>query len=350
MKKWMKLMTASLVASALLVGCAPKAVEKAPTNVETGAKEEDKKEEKKEEVAKFVPKREIEFIVPSSAGGGSDLNARIISEIAFKNDFSPKNFMVNNLPGGSGGVAFADVYGKKGADETLMVLHNGQIMSTIVNQAPVTADMLTYLQVVAFDNLMLAVRNDSPYKDIESVLEAAKTPDAVKIGGSQRGNTDHLAFELLNKYAEVAASYVQFNSSGDAMTALLGGHVDVAVFNPSECIGQVQAGEVVPLVTFSKERIGGDFAEVPTFVEKGYSDIELREVRALSGPPEMSEEAIAFYDEMIKQVTETDQWKNDYIEKNNLEAVFMTAAEAKEFFEKEVELYKAIFKEVGVIQ
>lgn len=345
MKKWMKLITASLVTSALLVGCAPKAVDKPATPVVEGAKED-----KKEEAVGFLPGREIEFVVPSSAGGGSDLNARIISEIAFKEGFSPKNFMVTNMPGGSGGVAFADVFNKKGRNETLMVLHNGQIMSTIVNKAPVTADMLTYLQVVAFDNLMLAVRKDSPYTDIESVLEAAKTPDKVKIAGSQRGNTDHLAFELINKYADVAASYVQFDSSGDAMTALLGGHVDVGIFNPSECIGQVQAGEIIPLVTFAKEKLGGDFAEVPTFIEKGYSDIELREVRALAGPPEMSAEAITFYDEVIKQVTETDQWKNDYIAVNNLEAVYMTAAEAKAFFEKEVELYKEIFTEVGVIQ
>lgn len=341
MKKWMKLITASLVLSTLLVGCTTKAAD----NPSAPAKKEDKQEE----VAKFEPKREIEFVVPSSAGGGSDLNARIISEIAFKEGFSPKNFMVTNMPGGSGGVAFADVFNKEGNNETLMVLHNGQIMSTMVNKSPVTADMLTYLQVVAFDNLLLAVRADSEYKDIEAVLEAAKTPGTVKVGGSQRGNTDHLAFELMNKYAEVEAVYVQFDGSGDVMTALLGGHVDMAVFNPSDCLGQVQAGEVRPVAAFSEERIGKEFSDTPTFMELGYEDVQIGAVRAISGPPKMSEEAIAFYDDVIKQVTETEQWKNEYLEPNNLEGVFMTAAESKVFFEKEVEKYKAIFTEVGLM-
>lgn len=348
MKKWMKLITASLVAGALLVGCGPKAVDEPTPAPEAGQEEVEQEEEV--EVGGFEPTREIDFVVPSSAGGGSDLNARVISEIAFKEGFSPKNFMVTNLPGGSGGVAFADMYGRGDDDHSLMVLHNGQIMSTIVNKSPVTADMLTYLQVVAFDNLLIAVRADSEYQDIESLLAAAETPGQIKVGGSQRGNTDHLAFELMNKYAEVEAEYVQFDGSGDVLTALLGGHVDAAIANPSDILGQVQAGEVKPLAIFSENRVGDDFADAPTFAEIGYPDVQIDAVRAISGPPNMSAEAIAFYDEVIRQVTETEQWKEEYLKPNNLEGVYMTAAEAKEFFEKEIEKYKEIFTEVGVIE
>ncbi|NLI90090.1 MAG: tripartite tricarboxylate transporter substrate binding protein [Epulopiscium sp.] len=333
MKKFVKIIASTLLVGALLTGCASGGAGK------TG-----------EGNGSFEPKREVEFVVPSSAGGGSDLNARIISEIAFKEGFTPKNFMVTNMPGGSGGVAFADVYSKKGNNETLMILHNGQIMSTIVNESPVTSDMLTYLPVVAFDNLLIVTRADSEYQDIEALLEAAKTPDKVKVGGSQRGNTDHLAFELMNKYAEVEASYVQFDGSGDVLGALLGGHIDAAICNPSDTLGQVQAGEVIPLAVFSQERIGKEFEDAPTFAELGYEGIEIDAVRAIAGPPEMSAEAIAFYDEVIRKVTETDQWKNEYLEPNNLEGVYMTSAEAKEFFEKEIEKYKEIFTEVGVIK
>lgn len=346
MKKFGMIIASTLIGMSLLVGCAARAPQgSAPVQTPSETVVPDIKEEE----PAFSPKREIEFVVPSAAGGGSDLNARTIADIAFKNQYSPKNFMVSNMPGGSGGVAFAYMYGKEGNDETIMVLHNGQIMSTIANGAPVTADMLTYLPVVAFDNLLIGVRVGSKYTDIEAVLEAAKTKDAVRIGGSQRGNTDHLAFELINKYAETQAAYVQFDSSGETMTALLGGHVDVGIFNPSECIGQVEAGEIIPLATFAMERIGGIFADVPTFKEKGFNDIVLTEVRAFSGTPGMSPEAIAFYDEVIRQVTDTEEWKTNYIAKNNLQPVYMSSAEAKAFFEKEVENYITLFKEVGII-
>ncbi|MDF2614179.1 MAG: transporter [Clostridia bacterium] len=340
MKKMMSLVISVLIGASAATGCASKALQTSETAVK-GAEE-----------AKpaFTPGKEVEVVVPSSAGGGSDLNARTIADIAFKNQYTPKNFMVTNMPGGSGGVAFSYVYGKGTNDETIMVLHNGQIMSTIANNAPVTSDKLTYLPVVAYDNLLLVTKKGAPYQTVEDFIEAAKTPEKVKVGGSQRGNTDNLAFELINKYAETKAAYVQFNSSGDTMTALLGGHVDVGIFNPSECIGQIEAGELVPLATFAPEKIGGAFAEVPTFKEKGFDNIVLSEVRAFAGPPKMSAEAIAFYDEVLKKVTETDEWKTNYLEKNNLQPVYMNSAEAKAFFEKEVESYRTIFKEVGIIQ
>ena len=155
---------------------------------------------------------------------------------------------------------------------------------------------------------------------------------------------------MMRKYLDVDITYVQFNSSGETMSALLGGHVDFGIFNPSECVGQVEAGEVLPMATFADDRLSGQFAEVRTFEEIGYPDILVTEVRALSGTPGMSAEAIAFYDEMIRKVTETERWKTEYIEKNYLTPVFMTSAEAKEFFDQETEKYNSIFKEVGIIQ
>src|SRR5690606_35747153 len=160
----------------------------------------------------------------------------------------------------------------------------------------------------------------------EALLAAVKAnPDKVTIGGSQRGNTDHLAFEMMNKYMGTKFSYVQFNSSGEAMTALLGGHIDAGIFNPSECIGQIQSGDVAPVAAFGEKRLDGVFNDVKTMGEHGYKDVVVTEVRALSGAPGMSAEAIAFYDQMVKKVTETDKWKNDYIAKNYLTANYMTA-------------------------
>lgn len=303
-------------------------------------------------VATWAPNSEIEFVVPSAAGGGSDLNARTISDIAFGEKYSPKNFKVNNMPGGSGAVAFSYMAQKKGEDGIIMVLHNGQVMSALVNDSPVKAADLTYLPVVALDNLTLCINaKDGKYKTVEEMIAAAKAnPGTVTIGGSQRGNTDHLCFEMIRKYLGIDVSYVQFNSSGEVMTALLGNHVDFGIFNPSECIGQVEAQGVTPIATFAESRLDGAFKDVATFGELGYPDVTVSEVRAISGTPGMSAEAIAFYDEMIKKVTETEKWQKDYIEKNYLTPVYMTSAEAKEFFDKECEKYVSIFKEVGVIK
>ncbi|MCM0650928.1 tripartite tricarboxylate transporter substrate binding protein [Clostridium swellfunianum] len=332
MKKIFSLVITAVLTTSILGGCTTK-----PANGEA----------KKD----WTPEKEIEFVVPSSAGGGSDLNARTISDLAFKNKFSPKNFMIVNQGGGSGAVAFTNVNAKKGNPNTLMVLHSGQVMGSYVNNWDVKAEMLTYIGVVAFDDLTLCVKKESKFTDIKSLLAAVKEkPESVKIGGSQRGNSDHLSFELLNKNTNSKFTYVQFNSSGDAMSALLGGHVDAAIFNPSEVMGQIQAGKVIPLAAFSSERLTGVFKDTPTFKELGYKDIEVREVRAIAGPPSMPAEAVKFYEDMLKKVTETDDWKKNYIEKNLLTPKYMNAADTKKFFTEQIELYKKVFTEVGVMK
>jgi putative tricarboxylic transport membrane protein len=127
---------------------------------------------------------------------------------------------------------------------------------------------------------------------------------------------------MFNKYTGAKATYVQFNSSGEVMTALLGGHIDVGIFNPSECDGQVKADKVIPIATFAKQRIPGAFKNVPTFGELGFKDIQLSEVRAISGPPDMPKEAVKFYEDMLKKITDTEDWMKNYIEKNYTHAVY----------------------------
>lgn len=333
MKKLLSLIIASLLMVSVFAGCSKSAA----TN--SGKSKA------------WTPTKQIEFVVPSSAGGGSDLNARTIADIAYKNKFSPQNFMIENQGGGSGAVAYSSVGAKKGDPNVLMVLHSGQIMGSYVNNWDVKADQLTYIGVVAFDDLTLCTLKGGKYQDIKSLLDAIKSkPEGITIGGAQRGNGDDLAFQLLNKYTNSKFTYVQFNSSGDVMSAMLGGHIDVGIFNPSECIGQIDAGKVIPLATYSDQRLPGEFKDTPTFKELGYPNMVEHEIRAIAGPPNMPKEAVQFYQDMLKKVTDTDEWKTNYIAKNYLTPVYMNAADSKTFLDAQVEIYKKTFKDVGLIK
>lgn len=297
----------------------------------------------------FTPVKEVTIIVPSSAGGGSDLNARTIANIAQKNKFMPRSFMIVNKGGGSGAVGFTDTFAKKGDDHTLMILHSGQAMGAYVNNWKTKTEDLTFIAVVAFDNLFLAVKADSPYKTVAEFIAASKAkPEEMSIGGAQRGNFDHLAFETFNKETQAQASYVSFNGSGDVMSALLGGHIDAGLFNPLEFIGQIQAGGVKPIASFATKRLGGIFADVPTLKELGYNAV-IVENRAIAGPPGMSEAAAKYYSDLLQKVTETDEWKKDYIEKNYLDPVFYDYRKTREYYLDQIENeYKNAFKGVDM--
>ncbi|MDR2391084.1 MAG: tripartite tricarboxylate transporter substrate binding protein [Planctomycetota bacterium] len=297
----------------------------------------------------FVPTKEITMIVPSSAGGGSDLNARTIASIVQKNNFSPRNIMVVNNGGGSGAVGFTNTFARKGDDHTLMILHSGQVMGSYVNNWDVKASDLTYVALLAFDNLFLCVKKGSGLESLDKLVKASRAaPEEIAVGGAQRGNSDHLSFELFNRETKAQASYVFFNGSGDVMSNLLGDHINAGIFNPLECIGQIQAGVIVPIACYGPKRLGGIFKDVPTFIELGYPGIDVVESRAISGPPGMSPDAVAFYVEMLRKVTETGEWKKDYIEKNYLDPVFYDAAKTKEFYESQIEGFKKAFEGVDL--
>lgn len=281
----------------------------------------------------WQPDGDIDLIVPSSPGGGSDLNARTIADIARKEKLVPDGIKVINKPGGSGAVSFSYVNSKKGNDETLMILHSGQDLGSYVLNWAVKGKDLTYLGTVAYDDLMICAVAGSEYTDIKKVIEASKTK-RITYGGAQKGNGDHLSYLMLNNSTGSKFKYVMFNSAGEVTSAMLGGHVNIGIFNPSECIAQARAGKFVPLATFSSQRLTGEFSEVPTFQELGYPNLVIREARAIAGPPKMSANAVKFYEKMLKDVTSTPQWQNEYIAKNFLTPVFLGAKETRDYFVK----------------
>jgi len=293
----------------------------------------------------WVPQKEVSFLVPSAAGGGSDFNARAISEYVSKYKLSPKSFMVEIKAGGSGQVAYAEAVKRKGDPHTLVVLHSGQVMSAAVSKSPVQGSDMTYIATVALDELTLATKKGAKYQNIEEFLEAGKK-EGIKVGGSNRLSGDHLALEMLNKYAGTKFTYIHFNSSGEVMSAVLGGHVDAGIFNPNEAKSQIEGGEAVPLAVFAEKRIPGVFKDTPTFIELGYKDIKLAEVRAISGPPDMPPEAIKYYEETMKKVTELPEWQTDYIDKGYMTNYYLNAADTKKYMDEYVKNCLEIFKDI----
>ena len=298
-------------------------------------------------VLAFELKKEVDVVVPSSAGGGSDLNARTIADVIKTEKFANVNFMVTNKPGGSGAVALSYAFNKAGDDHTLVTIAIGQIISSYALNWDVKGEDLTPIAIVADDDLFLCAL-DGRFKSAKEAMEAAKS-GKITFGGTHKANSDHLGFLLLNKYGKTNFKYVSFGGSGEVLSALLGKHIDVGIFNPGECLGQVQAGKVVPLASFSSKRMKGDlFGKAPTFVELGYPEVLTAETRVVLGPPKMSRDAVAYYEALLKKVTETQRWEKDYIERNNLAAVYMNAAQTRAHLDEVIQKRVPIFKEAGL--
>lgn len=296
------------------------------------------------------PVRTVELVVPYSAGGGSDLNARALEMAIRHNGLLERNIMVLNRPGGSGAVGNMYVASRRGDGHTLLTFNSGQMMSTLSTNAAVRLEHLTPLGTLALDTLVLVVRHDSQFEDFEDFIEAAKRqPRRITVGGTARGSEDNLVFALANQPADGALQYVAFDGSGDTLVALLGGHIASGIFNPSEIASQIEAGSARALGVFSRDRLGGAFADIPTFIEQGYREASFEMFRGYAGPPDMPAEAVAFWDEVLGQAARSEHWRAD-VERNALIPAYLDSAQSKAFWEEEEARYATLLDELGFMR
>ncbi len=293
------------------------------------------------------PSKSVELVVPYSAGGGSDINGRTIAEIVQKYKFSPEPLMVVNKPGGSGAVGNAYSYSKKGSDYSLLTMIGGQAASAIYNNADVKADMFTPIAVMLYDVIFLGVGKSSPFRDLKSLVEYAKAnPGEVVIGGPNIGNEEHYAYKLLENTTGIKLKYVSFSGTGEVVTALLGDHIDVGLFKPAAAQTQVEVKNINPLVVYSGKRLKGEYLDVPTFEELGYKPVDLQIYRAIVAPPGISAEAVKFWEDVLRKVSETPEWQEGYIQKSLLNSTFIVGEEARKFISEDQKKFAAVFAEI----
>ena len=279
------------------------------------------------------PSRTIEVVVPYAPGGGTDNLMRMITGIIDENKWSPVAMNVNNRAGGSGAIGYNYLINKKGdshvvAGATPMIV-SGRIEGRLPGNH---RDAMTNLMIVAIDELMLSVRTESPYKTIDEFVKAARAkPGSLTVGGTATNTEDHIFTYLFEQAAKVKVKYVPFNSGGEVTAALMGGHVDAGVMNPNEIIAQVEAGKARNLAVASHKRLA-DAPDLPTFAERGY-DFYWEQMRGVVGPANMSPEAVKWWQDTLKKVTDTPKWKNDYIKRNLLTPTQLTGQEALKYLD-----------------
>ncbi len=278
----------------------------------------------------FFPDRPVTLVVGSAAGGGADMHGRTFSELAYQNKFVSDPMVITYQLGGTGQVAFNYVVSRNDDPYTLMITNTSYPIAAALNEAPIQIDQLGVLGVMAFDDYFLCVGKDSPYKSVQDIVADMKArPGEVRWSGGLIGSIDHFCFEKFKQLAGVEGPYVGFDGQSDSVTALLGGHIDVGIFTPFACAGQLASGDFIPLAAWSKEPIPGKYANVPTLKSMGY-DVECRIARGILGTPNMPKEAAEYYEQMIRKIMDTKGWK-DYVAANALTEGYMNAADARKY-------------------
>jgi putative tricarboxylic transport membrane protein len=147
----------------------------------------------------------------------------------------------------------------------------------------------------------LLVPKGSEFNTIEQFMEYAKAnPEKINLGGGNIGSTDSVLTQILEDNAGVKFNFIPFAGGGEVVTAALGGHVDAMWGNIAETKKYVDSGDFKMLATISTERLSIT-PDIPTFIEKGYKDVDYTMFRGIAAPGGISAAATKYWEDLCKQ-------------------------------------------------
>lgn len=298
----------------------------------------------------WSPQKNVEVIVPSSAGGSLDTTGRTVTRIWGDLKLLPVSSSISNRPGGGHAVAYNFLAQRAGDPHYLCVTSMTLLANHINGHIPLTYTDFTPLSVLLTEYIAIAVQADSPLKTGKDLIEALrKAPNSLSLAlSSAPGGTHHMSFAmpLLAGGVDVTkAKFVAFNSSGESVTALLGGHVDVISAGTVQVAPFVASGKLRVLAVSAPKRMSGPLASAPTWPELGLKGV-LENWRGVMGPKNLTAEQIAFWENVFRRVTSSDEFKS-YAEKNQWEITYRGAEDSRKFMAAQYDELKPVMAELG---
>jgi putative tricarboxylic transport membrane protein len=306
--------------------------------------------------AAWEPSKPVELVVAAGAGGASDQMARMMQAAIQKNNLIKQPVVVSLKGGASGAEALMYMKSSEGDPNKVLIAYSLIYMLPLSAKVPFNWRDLTPVAVIAFDEFVLWVNANQPYKSVKDFVDAAKASSTpFKMGGTGSKREDHVLTVLLEKKTGAKFAYLPYTSGGEAATQLVGNHTAANVNNPSENLEVWRAGQVRPLCVFASDRIGykskvsGDTAwgDIPTCKDQGV-DVQYQMLRAMFLPGKVTPEQTAFYEDLFKKVTATPEYK-EYMEKQALKPSFITGKDMVKFLEEDDALNKGLMTEAGFV-
>lgn len=293
------------------------------------------------------PTKPIEYVVHSSAGGGTDILARAIADIMSKEKIVAQPMNVVNKSGGASAVATAYVAEKKGDPYFIYNITASQITAQLQGQSKVTLKELTPVVKLLDDVNAVVVSADSPYKTLEDLIAASKTQN-ISQGGGAITSGENMTGYLIKKATGAKWEFVSFNSGGEAITALLGGHVQVAMPGPSEVMEQLRAGKVRILAVNVDKRLA-IWPDVPTLKEKNITTPPGL-IRGVMMPGGVSDDAVKYWEGAFGKMRQTAAWKK-YLADNGLtDEGWLNSKDFGAYIEKMTPQFDGLMREMGLIK
>lgn len=227
----------------------------------------------------------VKMLIPANPGGGWDTTGRELAK-AMQGSGAVKNVQFDNKGGAGGTIGLAQfVNSSKGDPNALMMTGLVMVGGIVMNKSPVNLTQVTPIARLMSEYEVIVVPASGP-KTLKELLEKFKAnPGSVSWGGGSAGGVDHILAGLVAKSCGVDAAkvnYVPFKGGGEAVAAIIGGHVSAGISGYGEFAQHIQTGKMRALAISSAQRVPG--VNIPTLKEQGY-DVELANWRGIAAAP-----------------------------------------------------------------
>ncbi|MDP2241496.1 MAG: tripartite tricarboxylate transporter substrate binding protein [Burkholderiales bacterium] len=299
----------------------------------------------------WTPQKNIEIVVGSAPGGSNDKTARTVERVLSANKLVSTPVSVLNKPGGGSTIAFTYVHQHAGDAHYLMIGTPSLLTNHIVGSSKLSHLDYTPIASLLNDYIVFAVNAASPIKTGKDLAERLKKdPKSVSVGfATALGSHNHIAAGLLMKAIGGNArdlKAVAFKGSAEAITTLLGGHIDLVTTAAGNVAAHVASGKLRVVGVAASQRFSGQLADIPTWKEQGVN-LVFGGWRAIMAPKGLTPAQITYWEGTLRKVTESPEWKSD-LEKNFWAADYATGEQFKKDLDADYAAMKSVLVDIGL--
>ena len=288
----------------------------------------------------------LKMMIPANPGGGWDQTGRNLAA-AMQGAKLVSGVQFDNKGGAAGTIGLAQfVNSAKGDPNAVMIGGMVMVGGIILNKSPVNLSQVTPIARLTSEWEVIVVPAASPHKSMADLVKTLKeNPGKVSWGGGSAGGTDHILIGLIAKDIGVdpaKINYVPFKGGGEAIAAILGGHVTAGVSGIGEFAEQIKAGKMRALAQSAPKKVEG----IASLKEQKIN-VELGNWRGIFGAPGITPQQRDALVKLVRSATETPAWKGT-LEKLGWEPWFLGGEEYKKFLEEDTKRVAAIIESLGL--
>ncbi|HCR30113.1 MAG TPA: hypothetical protein DIV79_08860 [Opitutae bacterium] len=215
------------------------------------------------------PARPVRVIVPFNPGGGTDTYVRILQKAIKDNDLMPQPLVILNKPGGGATIGSTYVKDAKNDGYTLLCLHEALLTSKVTGQSPHGPEAFESVAATGENDMLIIVNDSAPFRTMKAFMDEAKSrPETLKFGVNFGTPTHFAGIQLENTAPGARFRLVSAGGGANRLAALMGGHLDAAIFSVGEFVRFRSNG--LRALAYLREERHEEFPDIPTAEELGY--------------------------------------------------------------------------------